>query len=62
MTPKVAFELYQVAGLLLISPDTNGLSDGQRERLSALLLDVLSELGRYRARVVRDLRRLAVKP
>jgi len=57
---KLWFECYQLAGGLLLAPDH--LTEGQRERLTELLLNVLSEPDRYTADLVRKLRAMAVKP
>ena len=57
---KLFAELYQAAGELLLAPDV--LTEGQRARLTELVLDVLSEPDRYKARVLGDLRRMAKRP
>ena len=57
---KLWHECYQLAGgLLLLAPDR--LTEGQRARLTELLLDVLSEPGRYTPELERSLRDMAVK-
>jgi hypothetical protein len=54
------WECYQLAGILLLAP--GHLTEGQRERLTELLLDVLSEPDRYDAKAIRLLRNMAMKP
>ena len=54
------FEAYQLAGSLLLAPDI--FTEGQRERLTELLLNVLSEPNRYTYKTLNLLRRMAVKP
>jgi hypothetical protein len=53
-------ELYQLAGVLLL--DESNLTDGQRDRLRQLLLDVLANPERYTAESVHRLRTQAVQP
>jgi hypothetical protein len=54
------FEAYQLAASLLLDPE--GYTEGQRERLRELLLNVLSEPNRYTYKTLNSLRRMAVKP
>ena len=54
------WECYQLAGFLLLAPED--LTDGQRDRLTELLLNVLSEPDRYSPKLIRVLRKLAVAP
>jgi hypothetical protein len=49
--------LYQLAGSLLLA---DAWTPGQSERLTDLLLDVLSEPERYTAKLIAELQRLAV--
>lgn len=56
---KLFATLYQIAGHRLLSSDD--LTDGQKERLDTLILDVLSDPDRYKASVVRDLYEEALK-
>jgi hypothetical protein len=53
-------ELYQLAGVLLL--DESNLTDGQRDRLRQLLLDVLANPERYTAEAVHRLRTQAIQP
>lgn len=57
---KLFFELYQLAGGLLLAPDH--YTEGQRDRMAELLLNALSEPEQYTAKRVRTLRDLAVRP
>ena len=57
---KLLGDLYQIAGHRLLAEDS--LTAGQRERLTELLLDVLSEPDRFSAGVLRKLYRMAMKP
>lgn len=58
---KLWFRCYQIAGGLLLGPDDD-LTEGQRARLTELLLNVLSEPVRYSAKLVKDLEKMAVEP
>lgn len=51
---------YQIAGSLLLAPDA--LTEGQRERLTELLLNILSEPDRFKASTALSLHRSAMKP
>ena len=51
---------YQLAGGLLLAPDH--FTEGQRDRLTELLLNVLSEPDRYTAGLIRILQDSAQKP
>lgn len=58
---KKWFEAYQLAGGLLLPPN-DFYTEGQRERLRELLLNVLSEPDRFTAKTIHILRDSAVKP
>ena len=55
---KLWADCYQIAGHLLLADDT--LTKGQKQRLIELLLNVLSEPERYKAKIVRSLYRMAL--
>lgn len=55
---KFFADLYQLAGELLLAPDT--LSDGQKARLTETLLDALSQPNHFSAYSIRAKRALAV--
>lgn len=57
---KVMFECYQIAGSLLLTQGYH--TTGQHQRLTELLLNILSEPDRYSPRLIRDLRRMALEP
>lgn len=58
MKRKMA-ELYQILGQLLLAPET--LTEGQRDRLTELVLNVLSDPDRYSVEVIERLRATAVR-
>lgn len=58
---KLWHECYQLAGGLLIGPAYH-FTEGQRERLIELLLNVLSDPDSYTAKLVHTLREMAVAP
>ena len=58
---KLFLDCYQIAGGLLLGPD-DFYTAGQRNRLTEVLLNALSEPDRYSAKLVRRLARLAVEP
>ena len=53
------WQAYQIAGELLLSPDH--LTEGQKDRLTELLLNILSSSADYSGRTVRILRDSAVR-
>ena len=57
---KVMGECYQIAGHRLLMEDQ--LTEGQRERLTELLMDMLEDPNRYKVKVWRRLAKLAVMP
>lgn len=60
LSPSAAAALYQVAGSVTSAPDL--LTDGQRDRLRELLLNVLANPERYTAKLIRIEHDLAVAP
>lgn len=60
LSSKAAAECYQLAGGLLLAPDH--YTEGQRDRLRELLLNVLSNPEQYTAKRIHILRDLAVAP
>jgi hypothetical protein len=57
---KILAAAYQLAGHRLLSEDD--LTEGQKDRLTNLLLDILSDPDRYRSSDIRGLVEMALKP
>lgn len=59
---KLFAALYQLAGDLLLLDGPDGRTQGQRDRMTELLLDVLSDPERYTAKTVAVKHRLCLVP
>ena len=60
LSAMAAGALYQVAGEVTLGRDS--LTEGQRQRLEQLVLDVLADPDRYSARLINDLYAIAKEP